>query len=191
MLTLTELRSVIVDALKARNILSIGENVFSSRTEAAWVEEGNFICVYTNNNRFDDGDRNPVVYRVTSDVIVDVVVQGETEFVIEGEARKMGIADQMDYITQKVLDTLVMQKTDDNIYRNLPFKKIRVESVSNTLAGGGEIDKGAQRISLVYTWYVELPMLGVPDDEFLLAHTRLVADDGTEMTFDTETRSNR
>lgn len=191
MLTLTQLRDVIVDALKTRNIQSVEDRVFSCRTENAWNDEGNFICVYTNDNSFDDGDRSPVIYKVTSNVIVDVIVQGEQEFTIGGNEVMMGIADQMDYITQLVLNTLVMQKTDANLYRNLPFKKVRLSSVQNTLAGNGELDKGTQRISLVYTWYMELPMLGVPEDEFLLAHTKIVADDGVGMEFDTETRSHQ
>lgn len=188
MLTLKQLRDVIVDALKTRNILSIGGNVFSCRTESAWNDEGNFICVYTNNNKFDDGDRSPVVYRVTSDVIIDVVVQGANTFDIEGEEVFMGVADQMDFITQKVLDTIVKDKTDFNLYANLPFKKVRVESVQNTLAGDGEFDKGTQRISLSFTWYMQLPMPSVPDSEFLNAHTKIEADDGVTMEFDTETR---
>lgn len=191
MLTLTQLRDVIVDALKTRNIQSIEDRVFSCRTENAWNDEGNFICVYTNDNSFDDGDRSPVIYKVTSNVIVDVIVQGEQEFTIGGNEVMMGIADQMDYITQLVLNTLVMQKTDANLYRNLPFKKVRLSSVQNTLAGNGEFDKGTQRISLVYTWYMELPQLGIPTDEFLLAHTKIVADDGVSMEFETETRSHQ
>jgi len=188
MISLTELRSVIVETLKNRNILTIGERVFSSRTENAWNEEGNFICVYTNNNKFDDGDRNPVVYGVTSEVIIDIVVQDVYETTINGETRILDVADQMDFITQEVLNAVVMDKTDSNIYRNLPFKKIRVDSIQNTLAGNGEFDKGTQRISLVYTWYMELPVFGIPEDEFLIAHTKIVANGGGVMEFDVNTR---
>ena len=190
MLTLTTLRDVIVDALKTKDIATIGDNVYSCRTENAWNDEGNFICVYTNDNRFDDGGRSPVVYKVTSEVTIDVVVQGMNTITIGDSDVDMDIASQMDYITQKVLDAVCLDKTDTNIYRNLPFKMVRLSSVQNTLAGNGEMDKGTQRIALEYTWYMELPTLGSPDDEFLLAHTTIKSDNAEE-TFDTETRSDQ
>lgn len=188
LLMLPDLRKVVVDALKSAEIFSVGERVFTSRTENVWEEEGNVICVYTPNHKFDDGARSPVIYGVTTDVVIDVIVQNERTFEIDGVSRVLDIPDQMDYITQKILNCLVLEKTDSNIYSNLPFKKIRVDSVTNILNGNGEIEKGGQRINLVYSWYMQLPQPGIPDGEFLIAHTKIVSKDTTETEFDVNVR---
>lgn len=184
---LIELRKAIVEGLQSASIPFVGENIFSSRTLGGFPDEGDFISVYTNSNQFEDGDRSPVIYKVTSDVIVDVVVQGS--IYDEETERDILIDERMDLITDAVLRVLVHNSIPGNIYKDLGMKKVRVTSIQNTLAGDGETDKGTQRISLSFMWYLRLPD-GSAEDDFLEAGNSLkVAGSDNSIDWITKTRS--
>lgn len=162
------IREAVVAGLKAASITFVGENVYGSRTVNAFPEEGDFICIYTNSNSFDDGDRSPVIYRVTSDFVIDIVVQGLCSI----DDRVYAIDERMDIITDAVLNVLAHNSVSGNIYSGLGMKKVRVSSIQNTLAGDGEMDKGTQRITMSFMWYLPLPN-GEAEDEFLEAGNTL------------------
>ena len=184
---LIELRKAIVEGLQSASIPFVGKNIFSSRTLGGFPDEGDFISVYTNSNQFEDGDRSPVIYKVTSDVIVDVVVQGS--IYDEETERDILIDERMDQITDAVLRVLVHNSIPGNIYKDLGMKKVRVTSIQNTLAGDGETDKGTQRISLSFMWYLRLPV-GSAEDDFLEAGNSLkVAGSDNSIDWITKTRS--
>lgn len=179
-----ELRSNIVQALKAADIDGIGQNVFSARQEKAWPEESGFICVYTPNTNFDDKRTSPRFYFASGDVYVDIYGRGST---IENNdsPEVYDVNDFLDDVSKAVVEALQPLERRVGPYSGL-VKRIVVKSFSNNLSSNGETERGSQRIVFSVEYAVTIMTTGAAD-LFCSAKTTLSMGSGAKNKMEFET----
>lgn len=157
MLQLKEIRDKIVTALVAAAIPGVDDKVYPTRARRAWPEEGDFICVYTQNSDFDDQDTSPTIYQVDTDVVVQVIVQQAPS--------GQDLEDRMDEITDKAVRAL-LQVHDISGPFDGTLEWFFLRGIRPTLSAEGEVLKFSQSIIFSGRWRAILPD-DVPDAEFL------------------------
>lgn len=178
-LTFRDIRHEFVRILKAAAIPGVLDKVYESRAERGFPSEGPFISVYTNNHNFDDQGTSPVVYKIETSVIVDIIVQGPVVQVLPTGARnRINVDDQMDVLTDKVINALLYAPVPARGPLNIGTDHfVRLGSVVNTLNGQGETDKACQRLTFTVTWECALPD-GGPENDMNVIHNELDTSDG-------------
>jgi hypothetical protein len=142
----------VCEKLKEANLPFIGEDVFCNRAEKAWPQEKAFLSVYVQQSSFDTQDIQPEIYKVETDVVVDVVVQGSQE--LDGETFE--IDDLFDMISSNVVDLLTSYPRPKFLVENKVFASdFTLRSFSDEINGEGETDKGTRKITFSAVWYFE------------------------------------
>jgi len=142
----------VCEKLKEANLPFIGEDVFCNRAEKAWPQEKAFLSVYVQQSSFDTQDIQPEIYKVETDVVVDVVVQGSQE--LDGETFE--IDDLFDMISSNVVDLLTSYPRPKFLVENQVFASdFTLRSFSDEINGEGETDKGTRKITFSAVWYFE------------------------------------
>jgi hypothetical protein len=142
----------VCEKLKEANLPFIGEDVFCNRAEKAWPQEKAFLSVYVQQSSFDTQDIQPEIYKVETDVVVDVVVQGSQE--LDGETFE--IDDLFDMISSNVIDLLTSYPRPKFLVENQVFASdFTLRSFSDEINGEGETDKGTRKITFSAVWYFE------------------------------------
>ena len=151
-MTLRNIRMAVCAKLKEANLPFIGEDVFCNRAEKAWPQEKAFLSVYVQQSSFDTQDIQPEIYKVETDVVVDVVVQGSQE--LDGEM--FAIDDLFDIISSNVVDLLTSYPRPKFLVENQVFASdFTLRSFSDEINGEGETDKGTRKITFSAVWYFE------------------------------------
>lgn len=151
-MTLRNIRMAVCEKLKEANLPFIGEDVFCNRAEKAWPQEKAFLSVYVQQSSFDTQDIQPEIYKVETDVVVDVVVQGSQE--LDGETFE--IDDLFDMISSNVVDLLTSYPRPKFLVENQVFASdFTLRSFSDEINGEGETDKGTRKITFSAVWYFE------------------------------------
>lgn len=151
-MTLRNIRMAVCEKLKEANLPFIGEDVFCNRAEKAWPQEKAFLSVYVQQSSFDTQDIQPEIYKVETDVVVDVVVQGSQE--LDGEVFE--IDDLFDIISSNVVDLLTSYPRPKWFVENqLAASDFTLRSFSDEINGEGETDKGTRKITFSAVWYFE------------------------------------
>ena len=151
-MTLRNIRMAVCEKLKEANLPFIGEDVFCNRAEKAWPQEKAFLSVYVQQSSFDTQDIQPEIYKVETDVVVDVVVQGSQE--LDGELFE--IDDLFDMISSNVVDLLTSYPRPKWFVENqLAASDFTLRSFSDEINGEGETDKGTRKITFSAVWYFE------------------------------------
>lgn len=184
MIQLKNIRTQVVADLVAANITGVLAKVYPSRARPVWKEEGDLLLVYTTNTDAEDQDTAPVEYMCTTDLVVQVVVQGQTA--------DQDLEDRLDQITAEVVDTL---QPLHGIAGPLAgyAEWVTFRGIRPTLSADGEILKGSQHIIFAVKWRVALPN-GTSPDDFLRVGTELGAPTATKASdldtdFTTDTRT--
>lgn len=151
-MTLRNIRMAVCEKLKEANLPFIGEDVFCNRAEKAWPQEKAFLSVYVQQSSFDTQDIQPEIYKVETDVVIDVVVQGSQE--LDGELFE--IDDLFDMISSNVVDLLTSYPRPKWFVENqLAASDFTLRSFSDEINGEGETDKGTRKITFSAVWYFE------------------------------------
>ena len=151
-MTLRNIRMAVCEKLKEANLPFIGEDVFCNRAEKAWPQEKAFLSVYVQQSSFDTQDIQPEIYKVETDVVIDVVVQGSQE--LDGELFE--IDDLFDIISSNVVDLLTSYPRPKWFVENqLAASDFTLRSFSDEINGEGETDKGTRKITFSAVWYFE------------------------------------
>lgn len=151
-MTLRNIRMAVCEKLKEANLPFIGEDVYCNRAEKAWPQEKAFLSVYVQQSSFDTQDIQPEIYKVETDVVVDVVVQGSQE--LDGELFE--IDDLFDMISSNVVDLLTSYPRPKFLVENQVFASdFTLRSFSDEINGEGETDKGTRKITFSAVWYFE------------------------------------
>lgn len=151
-MTLRNIRMAVCAKLKEANLPFIGEDVFCNRAEKAWPQEKAFLSVYVQQSSFDTQDIQPEIYKVETDVVIDVVVQGSQE--LDGELFE--IDDLFDMISSNVVDLLTSYPRPKFLVENQVFASdFTLRSFSDEINGEGETDKGTRKITFSAVWYFE------------------------------------
>jgi hypothetical protein len=151
-MTLRNIRMAVCEKLKEANLPFIGEDVFCNRAEKAWPQEKAFLSVYVQQSSFDTQDIQPEIYKVETDVVIDVVVQGSQE--LDGELFE--IDDLFDMISSNVVDLLTSYPRLKFLVENQVFASdFTLRSFSDEINGEGETDKGTRKITFSAVWYFE------------------------------------
>lgn len=151
-MTLRNIRMAVCEKLKEANLPFIGEDVYCNRAEKAWPQEKAFLSVYVQQSSFDTQDIQPEIYKVETDVVVDVVVQGSQE--LDGELFE--IDDLFDIISSNVVDLLTSYPRPKWFVENqLAASDFTLRSFSDEINGEGETDKGTRKITFSAVWYFE------------------------------------
>lgn len=151
-MTLRNIRMAVCEKLKEANLPFIGEDVFCNRAEKAWPQEKAFLSVYVQQSSFATQDIQPEIYKVETDVVVDVVVQGSQE--LDGEVFE--IDDLFDIISSNVVDLLTSYPRPKWFVENqLAASDFTLRSFSDEINGEGETDKGTRKITFSAVWYFE------------------------------------
>jgi len=151
-MTLRNIRMAVCAKLKEANLPFIGEDVYCNRAEKAWPQEKAFLSVYVQQSSFDTQDIQPEIYKVETDVVVDVVVQGSQE--LDGELFE--IDDLFDMISSNVVDLLTSYPRPKWFVENqLAASDFTLRSFSDEINGEGETDKGTRKITFSAVWYFE------------------------------------
>lgn len=151
-MTLRNIRMAVCEKLKEANLPFIGEDVYCNRAEKAWPQEKAFLSVYVQQSSFDTQDIQPEIYKVETDVVVDVVVQGSQE--LDGEVFE--IDDLFDIISSNVVDLLTSYPRPKFLVENQVFASdFTLRSFSDEINGEGETDKGTRKITFSAVWYFE------------------------------------
>ena len=151
-MTLRNIRMAVCKKLKEANLPFIGEDVYCNRAEKAWPQEKAFLSVYVQQSSFDTQDIQPEIYKVETDVVVDVVVQGSQE--LEGEVFE--IDDLFDIISSNVVDLLISYPRPKFLVENQVFASdFTLRSFSDEINGEGETNKGTRKITFSAVWYFE------------------------------------
>lgn len=151
-MTLRNIRMAVCEKLKEANLPFIGEDVFCNRAEKAWPQEKAFLSVYVQQSSFDTKDIQPEIYKVETDVVIDVVVQGSQE--LDGELFE--IDDLFDMISSNVVDLLTSYPRPKFLVENQVFASdFTLRSFSDEINGEGETDKGTRKITFSAVWYFE------------------------------------
>lgn len=152
-----QIRDKIAQALVAASIPGVLAKVFPSRVRKAWPDEGDFICVYTQNSDFDDQDTAPTIYQVDTDVVVQVIVQQA----LAGQ----DLEDRMDEITDDVVRALLQVHGISGPFDGA-LEWFFLRGIRPTLSAEGEVLKFSQSVVFSGRWKVILPD-EVPDADFL------------------------
>lgn len=169
-MTLRNIRLAVAEYLLQANMPFIGDQVFVGRTEKAWPKEKCFLAIYVNQSTFDTQDTQPEIYKVTTDVVVDVVVQGSQ--VVDGETYELD--DLFDIISSNVIDLLTSYPRPKWIVEEqVASSDFLLNSFVDELNGEGEIDKGTRKITFNATWYFEPITRDVELNDWLLMHTEI------------------
>ena len=151
-MTLRNIRMAVCEKLKEANLPFIGEDVYCNRAEKAWPQEKAFLSVYVQQSSFDTQDIQPEIYKVETDVVVDVVVQGSQE--LDGET--FAIDDLFDIISSNVVDLLTSYPRPKWFVEDqLAASDFTLRSFSDEINGEGETDKGTRKITFSAVWYFE------------------------------------
>ena len=151
-MTLRNIRMAVCAKLKEANLPFIGEDVYCNHAEKAWPQEKAFLSVYVQQSSFDTQDIQPEIYKVGTDVVVDVVVQGSQE--LDGEVFE--IDDLFDIISSNVVDLLTSYPRSKWFVENqLAASDFTLRSFSDEINGEGETDKGTRKITFSAVWYFE------------------------------------
>lgn len=151
-MTLRNLRLAVCAKLKEANLPFIGEDVFCNRAEKAWPQEKAFLSVYVQQSSFDTQDIQPEIYKVETDVVVDVVVQGPQEL----DNEEFQIDDLFDVISSNVVDLLTSYPRPKFLVENqVAASDFTLRSFSDEINGEGETDKGTRKITFNAVWYFE------------------------------------
>lgn len=151
-MTLRNIRMAVCEKLKEANLPFIGEDVYCNRAEKAWPQEKAFLSVYVQQSSFDTQDIQPEIYKVETDVVVDVVVQGSQE--LDGET--FAIDDLFDIISSNVVDLLTSYPRPKWFVEDqLASSDFTLRSFSDEINGEGETDKGTRKITFSAVWYFE------------------------------------
>ena len=151
-MTLRNIRMAVTDKLKAANLPFIGKDVYCNRAEKAWPQEKAFLSVYVQQSSFDTQDTQPEIYRVETDVVIDVVVQGAQE--LNGETFQ--IDDLFDIISSNVVDLLTSYPRPKwFIEDQVASSEFTIKSFSDEINGDGETDKGTRKITFSAVWRFE------------------------------------
>ena len=151
-MTLRNIRMAVCAKLKDANLPFIGEDVYCNRAEKAWPQEKAFLSVYLQQSSFDTQDIQPEIYKVETDVVIDVVVQGSQE--LDGELFE--IDDLFDMISSNVVDLLTSYPRPKFLVENQVFASdFTLRSFSDEINGEGETDKGTRKITFSAVWYFE------------------------------------
>lgn len=151
-MTLRNIRMAVCAKLKEANLPFIGEDVYCNRAEKAWPQEKAFLSVYVQQSSFDTQDIQPEIYKVETDVVVDVVVQGSQE--LDGELFE--IDDLFDMISSNVVDLLTSYPRPKWFVENqLAASDFTLRSFSDEINGEGKTDKGTRKITFSAVWYFE------------------------------------
>ena len=151
-MTLRNIRMAVCEKLKEARLPFIGEDVFCNRAEKAWPQEKAFLSVYVQQSSFDTQDIQPEIYKVETDVVVDVVVQGSQE--LDGET--FAIDDLFDIISSNVVDLLTSYPRPKWFVEDqLAASDFTLRSFSDEINGEGETDKGTRKITFSAVWYFE------------------------------------
>lgn len=151
-MTLRNIRMAVCAKLKEARLPFIGEDVFCNRAEKAWPQEKAFLSVYVQQSSFDTQDIQPEIYKVETDVVVDVVVQGSQE--LDGEM--FAIDDLFDIISSNVVDLLTSYPRPKWFVEDqLAASDFTLRSFSDEINGEGETDKGTRKITFSAVWYFE------------------------------------
>ena len=151
-MTLRNIRMAVCAKLKDANLPFIGEDVYCNRAEKAWPQEKAFLSVYVQQSSFDTQDIQPEIYKVETDVVIDVVVQGSQE--LDGELFE--IDDLFDMISSNVVDLLTSYPRPKFLVENQVFASdFTLRSFSDEINGEGETDKGTRKITFSAVWYFE------------------------------------
>lgn len=151
-MTLRNIRMAVCAKLKEANLPFIGEDVYCNRAEKAWPQEKAFLSVYVQQSSFDTQDIQPEIYKVETDVVVDVVVQGSQE--LDGEVFE--IDDLFDMISSNVVDLLTSYPRPKFLVESQVLASdFTLRSFSDEINGEGETDKGTRKITFSAVWYFE------------------------------------
>ena len=151
-MTLRNIRMAVCKKLKEARLPFIGEDVFCNRAEKAWPQEKAFLSVYVQQSSFDTQDIQPEIYKVETDVVVDVVVQGSQEL----DDETFAIDDLFDIISSNVVDLLTSYPRPKFLVENQVFSSdFTLRSFSDEINGEGETDKGTRKITFSAVWYFE------------------------------------
>lgn len=151
-MTLRNIRMAVCAKLKEADLPFIGEDVYCNRAEKAWPQEKALLSVYVQQSSFDTQDIQPEIYKVETDVVVDVVVQGSQE--LDGELFE--IDDLFDVISSNVVDLLTSYPRPKFLVENqVAASDFTLRSFSDEINGEGETDKGTRKITFNAVWYFE------------------------------------
>ena len=169
-MTLRNIRMAVCAKLKEANLPFIGEDVYCNRAEKAWPQEKAFLSVYVQQSSFDTQDIQPEIYKVETDVVIDVVVQGSQE--LDGELFE--IDDLFDMISSNVVDLLTSYPRPKWFVENqLAASDFTLRSFSDEINGEGETDKGTRKITFSAVWYFEPVTRNEPLNDLEVIHTEI------------------
>lgn len=172
-------RHAVVDILKAKAIIGIGENVFESRTEKIWPEETGAVIVYTTKTDFDDKRTSPRFYVASTMVEIDVIASKIAE----------SVNDFLDDVSEAVV--LALQPVEKRVGPfNGTVKRFVLKSFENSLSGLSELEWGTQRITFLADWSCCLTH-GGPADEFVTGKNKFSVGEGegNEQSFETKVQT--
>ena len=151
-LTLRDIKNALCAKLKAASFPLVGDNVFVNRSEKFWPEEGVLLCVYTQQSSFDNQDNLPEIYKVETDVVIEVIVQSAQSY----DGVELDVSDVFDLVSSNVVDLLTSYPRPKWLIENkVAASDFLLKSFSDEINGDGETDKGARKITFTATWYFE------------------------------------
>lgn len=151
-MTLRDLRLAVYNRLVQANLAFVGTDVFCSRAKKAWPQEKAFLNVYVQQSSFDDQDIRPEIYKVDTDVVIDVVVQESQT--VDGVVYE--IDDLFDLISNDVVNLFTSYPRPEwLIPGKIHICDFILKSFSDEINGDGETNKGARKITFTATWYFE------------------------------------
>lgn len=169
-MTLRNIRLAVCEKLKQANLPFVGEDVYCNRAEKAWPQEKAFLSVYVQQSSFDTQDIQPEIYKVETDVVIDVVVQGPQE--LEGEVFE--IDDLFDVISSNVVDLLTSYPRPKFLVENQVFASdFTLRSFADEINGEGETNKGTRKITFNAVWYFEPVTRDEPLNDLEVIHAKI------------------
>lgn len=169
-MTLRNIRLTVCEKLKQANLPFIGNDVYCNRAEKAWPQEKAFLSVYVQQSSFDTQDIQPEIYKVETDVVIDVVVQGPQE--LEGEVFE--IDDLFDVISSNVVDLLTSYPRPKFLVEDqVAASDFTLRSFSDEINGEGETNKGTRKITFNAIWYFEPVTRNEPLNDLEVIHTKI------------------
>lgn len=176
-MTIKDIRTTVCEKLKSAGIPFVGEDVFCNRAEKAWPQEKAFLSVYVQQSSFDTQDTQPEIYRVETDVVIDVVVQCAQKL----DNKLYEIDDLFDVISSDVVDALTSYPRPEFIVANkVASSDFTLKSFSDEINGEGETDKGTRKITFSAVWYFEPITRDDKINDFETVHTDLRSGAGVD-----------